>query len=147
MAGAERTEIIEVSLKALYDTITDYESYPKFVNGMKSATILPGEAGVKKVLFDLELVKRLQYSIKLTESFDAAAGTARVAWTLNESVFFKANNGTWELKALGPTRTEATYRLELDFAFPVPGFLLKNLVKSALPGAIKEFGERAKQRA
>jgi ribosome-associated toxin RatA of RatAB toxin-antitoxin module len=146
MAAADRTEILEVPLKVLFETITDYASYPRFVNGMKTARVITGDTGEKKVEFDLEMVKRLQYIIKLNESLDEAAGKARVAWTLDSSTFFKVNNGSWDLKALGPDRTEATYKLELDFAFPVPGFMLKNLVKSALPSVIREFSEEARRR-
>lgn len=130
-------------MKDLYTAITDYASYPQFVTGMKDARVEEGPQG-RKVHFDLELMKRLQYSVLIESKLDEAAGTARVWWKLDRSEFFKANNGSWELKALGPSKTEVTYKLDLDFAFPVPGFILKNLVKGSLPSAIRDFGERAR---
>jgi hypothetical protein len=52
----------------------------------------------------------------------------------------------WELKSLGPNKTQVLYKLEIDFDFPVPGFVLKKLVASALPKTIREFSDEALRR-
>lgn len=143
MAGAERKETVNVPLKALYRAITDFDSYPQFVTGVKTCRTVSGTDAEKVVEFDVEMMKRIQYSIRAKSQIDEAAGTATVNWQLEKSEFFKSNNGSWTLKALGPTQTEAVYRLDLEFNMSVPGFILKGLVANALPSAIKEFGTRA----
>jgi ribosome-associated toxin RatA of RatAB toxin-antitoxin module len=145
VASAERTETVDVPLKSFYRAVADYESYPQFVTGMKSAKLVGEEGGAKKVHFDLDMMKRVQYTVRLTDKFDEGAGEAAVAWTLDSSEFFKVNNGTWTLKALGPAKTQVTYKLELEFSFPVPGFVLKGLVAKGLPAAINEFAKRARE--
>jgi ribosome-associated toxin RatA of RatAB toxin-antitoxin module len=66
---------------------------------------------------------------------------------LNNSYnLFKKNNGWWILKSLGSQKTEVTYKLEVDFNFTVPGFILKGLIQKSLPGAVKDFCEETKRR-
>ncbi len=143
MASAERREIVDVPLKAFFDAVNDFEAYPKFVTGMKEAKLLGEEGGVKRVHFDMDMMKRVQYSVKLKSRLDEAAGHGEVSWTLDQSEFFKKNDGLWQLKAAGPTRTEVLYRLDIEFAFSVPGFVLKGLIAKGLPAAIAEFTKRA----
>lgn len=143
MASAELTEVVDLPLKALYMAVTDYENYPKFVLGMKSVGVT-GEGQNKVVAFDLEMMKRFQYSVNMRESFDEAAGQAEVSWTLKDSGLFKVNNGRWRLKALGPEKTQVTYSLEVEFSFGVPGFILNGLVKKNIPANIKSFSQWAR---
>jgi ribosome-associated toxin RatA of RatAB toxin-antitoxin module len=145
MAAAERKEIIRQPIASLFKAITDFEAYPQFVNGMRSAKILSNGGTKKKVSFDLEMMKRLQYVVEVNSEMAPSAQEATVSWTLVESSFFKVNNGWWFLKAVSPNETEVIYKIELDFSFPVPGFVLKGLISNTLPAAIRDFSKRAEQ--
>jgi coenzyme Q-binding protein COQ10 len=145
MAAAERSEVINIPLSKFYDVIRDFQKYPEFVSSVKKTQVLSKEGSKSRVHFDIELMKRLEYSIDLNEEMDPEGKWAKISWTLGESKFFKVNNGLWSLKALGPDKTEVLYRLELEFTFSVPGFVLKTLVAGALPKAINEFVERARK--
>ena len=146
MGAAERTETLNIPMRDLFNVVADFGSYAQFVTGMKRCEVL-GETptGAKRVVFDIEMMKRVSYVINAEQSIDDAAGTARVSWVLESSDFLKKNNGTWELKALSPTSTHVVYKLEVDFNVPVPGFILKGLIANSLPTAIREFSERAKK--
>ena len=144
MAAAERTEIVDVSLSKLFKAICDYSAYPSFVTGVKSVDIKSSDEKTSKVHFDVEMMKRVEYTLDLSQEMDVEERHARVSWSLDESKFFKISNGLWELKSLGPDKTEVLYKLEIDFAFPAPGFVLKKLVAGALPKTIQEFTNRAK---
>ncbi len=146
MAQAERIEIVDVSLKAFFKAVEDFSGYPEFVTGMKSTTILETKGNQKKVHFDMEMMKRLQYSVWATGNFDEKAGTADLTWKLAESDFFKKNNGSWKLKAMGPQSTQVTYSLDVEFSFMVPGLILKGLISTSLPKAIKDFAARARSK-
>jgi ribosome-associated toxin RatA of RatAB toxin-antitoxin module len=144
MAKAERQEIIDLSLEKLFNTIKDYESYPQFVNGMKSTRILETKSdGSKNVAFDIELIKRVQYTVNIQEKINDQKTEARIEWRLIESEALKTSHGLWILKSLTPTRTDVVYSLEVDFHFPVPGFVLKGLIATSMPLAIQEFKNRA----
>jgi ribosome-associated toxin RatA of RatAB toxin-antitoxin module len=145
VGAAERKESVNVSLEALYGVITDYASYPEFVTGMKKARVLEEGPAGKRVVFDLEMMKRIEYTVRMNESKSDDGQTAQVEWTLESSDFMKKNNGRWSLKKTGPEQSEVVYSLEVEFKFPVPGFVLKGLVSNSLPSAIREFTERAKK--
>jgi ribosome-associated toxin RatA of RatAB toxin-antitoxin module len=98
------------------------------------------------VNMDLEMVKRIDYAIQVKSSKNAENTEATVEWSLHSGSLFKKNNGWWILKALGPNKTDVTYRLEVDFNFTVPGFILKGLVQKSLPGAVKDFYEETRRR-
>jgi len=147
MAAAERTEIVDIPLKKIFETICDYGSYPKFVTGVNGVKILEKTEKAAQVHFDVEMMKKVDYTLSMKEEIDAEGRSARVSWNLLKSSFFKISNGLWELKSLGQDKTQVLYKLEIDFDFPVPGFVLKKLVASALPKAIKEFTDEASKRA
>ncbi|HVJ66093.1 MAG TPA: SRPBCC family protein [Bdellovibrionota bacterium] len=145
MASAELTEVIDLPIRSLFAAITDYDNYPKFVTGMKSVAVSGGGQN-KVVSFDLEMMKRFQYSVNMRESFDEASGQAEVSWSIKEPGLFKVNNGCWKLKSLGPDKTQVTYSLDVEFSFGVPGFILNGLVKKNIPANIKSFSQWARNK-
>jgi len=145
VAAAERKETLNIPLKAMFQAVTDYQAYSEFVTGMKKSQVIgPSADGKgKKAEFELEMIKKISYSINVNDSFDEASGLATVQWSLDHSDFMKKNDGKWTMKALGPNQTEVNYSLEIEFNFPAPGFILKGLVANSLPTAIREFYQRA----
>lgn len=142
MAQAEFHEVVAVDRDKLFATISKYEDYPSFVDGVKSIQVERPSPGKARVHYKVSMMKEVEYSIDLTE--DAAAGTVR--WTMIESDSFKKNNGSWELKAVGPGKTDVKYQLEIEFNFPVPGMILNRLVKGSLPSMVKSFANQANKR-
>ncbi len=147
MAGAERKEILEVPFESMLSTINDFENYPKFVTGMKRTRILETTPNGKKVEFEVDMMKRFTYTVLIQETVDPSRQSAEVSWNMVSSDFLKGNVGGWKLKALGPTQTEVTYHLDLEFGMAVPGFVLKGLISKSLPLAIQEFCKQAKARS
>jgi ribosome-associated toxin RatA of RatAB toxin-antitoxin module len=146
MAAAERSEVVDVPLKKLYAVIVDYASYPRFVTGVNAVKVLQKSEASAHVHFDVEMMKKVDYTLNMKEEIDADERSAKVSWSLLNSKFFKISNGLWELKSLGPNKTQVLYKLEIEFDFPVPGFVLKKLVASALPKTIREFSDEALRR-
>lgn len=143
MAIAEHSEVFPVSMDQLFEVITRYEDYPQFLEGCSEAEVERKGPGEARVSFHVNMMKEVHYTIDHRE--DRKAGC--VEWKLVESDFFKKNEGRWELKEISPGKTEATYRLEVEFKVPVPGFILNRLVKGSLPSMIKSFGARARKLA
>jgi len=144
MALAERKEVIDLPIESLFETIKNYSEYPQFVNGMKDTKIIETKIdGTKHVAFDMDLIKRVQYTVAIKDQINESKTEARVEWSLVSSEALKVSNGLWVLKSMGPQKTEVTYRLEVDFHFPVPGFVLKGLIATSMPLAIQEFKNRA----
>lgn len=140
MAQAEIKEVIGVDFDKIFDVITQYENYPKFVDGVNSVQVERKGPGRARVTYQVSMMKDFSYVLDLKEDRDSG----RVEWTLVESDMFKTNNGQWQLKSMGPGKTEAFYKLEVEFKIPVPSLILNRLVKGNLPSMLKSFEKRAK---
>ncbi len=139
MAQAEFKEVIQVDRDRLFQAITSYEEYPKFVEGCKSVQVQKRTEGQARVSYQVSMMKDVSYTLDHQE--DSQNG--KVQWTLVESDAFKKNSGLWELKSLGNGKTEVLYRLDVEFKIPVPGFILNRLVKGSLPEMVKSFVKKA----
>ncbi len=139
MARAERTEVFDVPVDKFYKAITDYKSYPSFVDGMKSVDVQTESSEGATVKFNLSLIKDISYMIKLIHK------TNEVSWSLVTGDMMKVNNGKWTLKDLGGNKTEVTYSLEVELKGFLPGLgmIEKTLVTTNLPLNMKAFAKRA----
>ena len=140
MAKAEKTEIFDVPADKFYKAIIDYKSYPQFVDGVESVEIKNESADGATVTMNLNLIKKISYTIKLNHT-----PNKEVNWSLVSGDMMKINNGKWTLKDLGQARTEVTYSLEVEFKGFLPGLGLieKTLVNTNLPLAMKAFAKKA----
>jgi ribosome-associated toxin RatA of RatAB toxin-antitoxin module len=140
MAKAERTEVFDVPVDKFYQAIIDYNSYPDFVDGMKSIEVSEQSDAGAIVKFNISIVKEISYTIKLTHK-----PNEEVSWTLVSGDIMKVNNGKWTLKDLGNNKTEVTYNLEVELKGFLPGLgmIEKTLVNTNLPMTMKAFAKRA----
>ncbi len=140
MARAERTEVFDVPVDKFYQAIIDYKSYPKFVDGVDSTEISAETADGATVTMNLNLIKRIAYTIKLNHKKNQ-----EVNWSLVSGDMMKVNNGRWTLKDLGQARTEVTYSLEVELKGFLPGLgmIEKTLVNTNLPMTMKAFAKKA----
>ncbi|MCM2349179.1 MAG: hypothetical protein NDI69_04105 [Bacteriovoracaceae bacterium] len=140
MARAERTEVFDVPLDKFYQAIIDYKSYPKFVDGVDSTEVSNETADGATVTMNLNLIKKIAYTIKLNHKKNQ-----EVNWSLVSGDMMKVNNGRWTLKDLGQARTEVTYSLEVELKGFLPGLgmIEKTLVNTNLPLTMKAFAKKA----
>lgn len=141
MAQAENEKTYDISAEKYFKAISDYESYPKHVDGMKKVSV-QRNGGEITAQYELSMMsKDMTYSLKIKEN--QAAG--ELSWVLLESEFFKVNNGAWKIESTGPDSCKVHYSLEVEFTFGVPGFILKPMVKSTLPTMMDGFYNWAKK--
>lgn len=135
-----RDKLMDVPAVSLFKAITDFESYPKFLPEVVAAKLgdVPS-ANRQRVLFELEIVKRFQYTLEFE-----ITGQETIAWKLVESNFFKNNEGLWRLKPRDGKHTEVHYELDVGFGFLVPGWISKKLTEVNLPKMFDSFEARAR---
>ena len=64
MAKVSREKEMAVGIDELFTAITDFPKYPEFVTECVSAKVLPGSSATKmQVVFELEIVKRFEYTL------------------------------------------------------------------------------------
>ncbi len=141
MAQAVHETVYDVDAELLLSAVMDYEKYPEFVDGMKKVHVERSGNDVI-VHYDLSMMgKEMNYSLRLIEEPEKG----HLSWSLLKSEFFKVNNGDWLIESLGPGKCKARYLSEVEFTFPVPGFVLKPMVKGAVPKMMESFYQRAKK--
>lgn len=140
MSSVVKNKVFPVSIESLYRAITDFERYPEFLPEVVSAKKIGSSDSQCDVQFELEVVKRFQYTL----SFSMKAPN-EVRWKLKDSNFFKNNDGAWVLKSISPTETEVHYELDVSFGFLVPGWISKKLTEVSLPKMFDNFEAQAKK--
>lgn len=141
MAQAEIKEVLAVDKDKLFDVVTKYEEYPKFVEGCTEVTVERKGPGKARVTYKASVMGQdVTYTLDHTE--DREAGT--VVWTLVDGNIMKKNEGRWEIKSAAAGKSDIKYALEVEFKIPVPGFILNRLVKGQLPSMVKSFEKKAK---
>ncbi|NBT57737.1 hypothetical protein EBT16_03025 [bacterium] len=134
----EREREFNVNTKALYQAITDFESYKTFLPEVVGSSIVSGK-GTEKVgvRFEIDLMKRFAYELRFH-----LVPEKEVRWELVESDFFKVNQGRWILTPQ-QRKTHVRYELAVGFGFLVPGWITKKLTESNLPQMFDKFETRA----
>lgn len=138
MAGAKKTIVMQANLDALWEAITDYESYSDFVDGCESATVLKRTKNTALVEYKINKLKKFSYTLEHKET-----KPKKMTWTMTEGEFFKSNDGSWTLKDLGDGEVEVTYEVEVGMPALVPKAIVKGLVSSSLPEMLDAFENRA----
>lgn len=139
MAGAKRTEVLKVSLDALWEVITDYEGYADFVDGCESCKVLKRKGDVVTAEYTVNKIKRFSYTLEHKEK-----PKKHMSWKMTDGEFFKSNSGSWDLKDLGKDGVEVTYEIEVGMPLLVPKALINGLVSTGLPDMLAGFEKRAK---
>jgi carbon monoxide dehydrogenase subunit G len=139
---AQRTEgttEIEGTPQEIIEVIADFESYPEWVDGIRSAEIreLDGRGRGKTVAYEFAA---MGFTASYTLAYEY--GEDRVTWTTVEaSGALRDLRGEYELEPLdGDTRV--TYRLEVDLAVSLPGFLKRRADRTAIRTALEGLKRR-----
>jgi ribosome-associated toxin RatA of RatAB toxin-antitoxin module len=142
MAKAERSVVIEAPIEKVFEVIGDYANYPKFLPEVKGAEVVK-KADHTEVTYDVDLkVKRIKYTLKHMH-----APPNKATWTLVKGEMMSGNDGSWNLESLGPSRTKATYTIEIKLGPLVPGFIVKGLTEQSLPEMLENFRKRSEAHA
>ncbi len=138
MPRTEHTILIDAPIDRVFGVITDYERYPEFLPDIKATRVLARESGVAVVRFELELIMRVTYTLRLREEPPAA-----LSWTLEDAKMIAENNGGWQLEAEG-AKTRATYALEVKLRGLIPKSVSTRLLGTTLPETLERFRERCR---
>ncbi|MFT4084578.1 MAG: SRPBCC family protein [Nocardioides sp.] len=115
--------------------IADFEDYPEWAKGMRSATVLSkgadGRAEQVRFVLDVAPIKD-EYTLAYDWDEDR-----EVRWSLVEGKLLRMLDGAYTLRPAG-AGTEVSYRLSLDVSIPLIGMLKRKgekvLIDTALRG-------------
>ena len=137
MPKAEQQIVINAPAEKVFDTIIDYERYPEFLSDVRQAQVLSRHDGVALVTFELELIMRIGYTLRLVEDRPTS-----IRWTLDKARMMSSNDGGWKLEDLGDGKTRATYGIEVKLRGLIPKSVSSRLIGTTLPDTLQRFKTR-----
>lgn len=139
MAEVRHTEVFDCTPQQFFNLITDYESYPEFLSEVQECQVLTEQDGVKKVSYQVSVMKTFQYT---NEHIEKAPN--QVQWTFQSGDLFKTMHGHWLLSEEGG-KTKAEYFVEATFGRFVPKMMTKTVLSVNLPAMMKAYHQRVKE--
>jgi hypothetical protein len=126
--------VIEADPATVMRVIADFDSYPEWAKGVKSAQVLTeyedGRAG--EVAFKLD-ASPIKDEYTLTYDWE---GDSQVSWSLVEAKMLKAMEGAYILDEV-PGGTQVTYQLAVELNIPMIGMLRRKAEKVIIDTALK----------
>lgn len=141
---AEQTEgstEIDADPGEVMAVITDFEAYPQWVDGIRSAEVREeGDDGrPTEVAYEFSA---MGFSATYTLRYEYEAEDRGVRWTTVEaSGAVKDITGSYDLEPLNGD-TKVTYRLAVELGVPVPGFLKRRADRTAINTALEGLKKR-----
>lgn len=141
MAEANFKTTCKVSKDLFVKAVTDYPAYPKFVDGCTKVDLEKISDLESIVTYHVSMMgQTLTYKLKHVLNEDHS----RLTWDLVSSDKIKKNSGKWIFKSAGAESVEVDYTIDIEFNFPIPGFILTGLVKGSLPKMISGIESHAR---
>jgi len=136
MARTASDIVIDASADQIMDVIADFDAYPTWATGVKTADVVDGSAGgrAKQVHFVLDAAPiRDEYDLGYTWD-----GSRAVSWSLAKpGKMLTSMDGTYVLEPVGDTQTRVTYQLAVDVSVPLLGMLKRKAEKVIIDTALK----------
>lgn len=141
---ADRTEgsiEIDGTPREILAVIVDFESYPEWADGIRSAEVVERDdlGRATEVAFEFAA---MGFSARYTLAYEYEPDDGGVRWATTEaSGAVRDVQGEYVLEALNGD-TEVTYRLAIEVAVPVPGFLKRRADRQAITTALEGLKRR-----
>jgi uncharacterized membrane protein len=142
MADSSQQSItIAAPVDTIASVISDFESYPEWVDAVKSVEVVSeyedGYAHQAKFVLDAGVVKD-EYTLEYAYAEDLS----RIEWTLVESKMMKVQDGSYDLEDNGDGTTTVTYTLTVDVNLPMLGMFKRKAEKMIMDTALKDLKKR-----
>jgi ribosome-associated toxin RatA of RatAB toxin-antitoxin module len=136
--------LISAEPAAVMAVIADFDAYPQWAKGVKSADVLStdGDGHAEEVAFVLDAAPiRDEYTL----SYDWD-GDSSVTWSLVKAKMLKSMEGAYILVEKDG-ETEVTYQLAVDLTIPMIGMLKRKGEKVVIDTALKGLKKRVESQA
>jgi uncharacterized membrane protein len=135
-AAQEVAVEIDASQAQCFAAILEFERYPEWSSAIDSARILERDkAGIGRIVeFHIDMkIRSVRYVLEY-----AYKQPTELTWhSIDGDV--EAIEGRYRFRKLGPARTEASCRQEIQLGFWVPGPIRKLAERTALKQSVTEF--------
>lgn len=133
--------VVNAPIDRVFDVITDFANYPKFLPEMERVDVHKSGERAAEVFFLSNLIKKVNYTL----SFNLKRPT-HIAWKMIDGdAVIRKNAGTWKLKKIEPNRTNLIFTVDMQLNLWVPTVVADGLTKARLPQMLQNFKKRAEE--
>lgn len=145
---AERTEgstTVAASAEDVMEVITDFESYPEWLD-VRSTKVLKRDTQGRGKEVAFELKAPVVGDVTYTLEYSYAPRNGGCSWTTKEiEGGIKDIQGEYELEELDADETRVTYRMSIELGMKIPGFLRKQGEKQIVKQALENLKKRVER--
>lgn len=141
MARTTSDIVIEAPADRIMDVIADFEAYPVWATGVKTADVVSttDTGRAEQVRFVLDAAP-IRDEYELTYVWD---GSRTVSWSLVvPGSMLTSMDGAYVLEPVAEGRTRVTYQLAVDVSVPLLGMLKRKAEKVIIDTALKGLKKR-----
>src|SRR2546423_2835339 len=144
-SGSESIEI-QATPDAIFQVMTDIDSFPKWMDEFKEATVLDRDDQGRPARASFELDAKIK-TVRYVLAYSYPEGG--LAWESEEGGDVKLIKGSYLLSPApsGGEATTVTYNFEIDPGFPVPSFIRRQAVKMIVSRALGGLKKRVESGA
>ncbi|MFH0799758.1 MAG: SRPBCC family protein [Pseudomonadota bacterium] len=142
MPTAAQSIEIKAPVERVFDVVTDFASYPKFLPDMEEVEVLESGERSAKVSFTTRLIKRVNYIL----AFDLKRPRGATWKLAGGDGVVKKNTGAWRFKKLGANLTELEFSADMELGIWMPSSVVGALISSHLPSMLECFKKRAERK-
>lgn len=134
------TRIVSATPQECHDLVADIENYPRWASDLDGVDVLSrdDEGRPSHATFAVAAFGR---SAKYTLAYDHSQAPGRIAWHLVSGDIVKRLDGHYEFEPVAGNAqaTSVTYRLSLELAIPLPGFVKRRAESRIAHAAIDDL--------
>lgn len=143
---AESSTEIQASPEEIMEVLADFDAYPEWADGIQKVEVRKKDSQSRPKEVYME-ASSMGFGAKYTLSYTYKAKDGGLSWTSKDAEgAVKAIDGEYELEPVDDDRTKVTYRMSLELAVKVPGFMKKQGEKKIIGTALSGLKKRVESR-
>jgi len=141
MVTVEKSILIGSPREKVFDVISAFEEYPKFLDEVTKAKIIKKSPKGSTAQFTMNVMQEVSYTLKFSSD-----KPEKLSWNFVEGdKLLKDNRGWWGLKSKNTKRTELTYHIDLDFSIWLPESMVSGLLSEHVEKMLAKVKSRVEE--
>jgi ribosome-associated toxin RatA of RatAB toxin-antitoxin module len=145
--GAEASEAVELAAPAerVWEVLTDFAAWPSFMPALARVEVEPRSDALVAIRHE---TRQMGLDIRFTTltRFDAVSLRMESSLDPDASHDLVAMRSAWQLTPLGPGRVRIELRSDLDSGQPLPGFVVRRVVRASVAETVQALAREVERR-
>ena len=138
---ATERRAIDSSPEDVFAVALDIERYPEWARDVKDAVVVDRDADGRPQRVQFRAAA-MGHSARYTLRYDYGAAPLRMGWVLEQGDIVRRLDGDYTFEPSAGGGTDVTYRLAVDLAVPLPGFIKRRAESKIMTTALDELKAR-----